>query len=119
MSGKIIGCTHLFLYPSLHSVPAKSWRRCFANQSAALIPHRFSLGACLDVAVSKPTSVGHQTLETDMEEDAIPSVLSVDWTTRGVVITFADGSSGLFRNELLYSLLSKAEAIPDVDEEET
>lgn len=52
------------------------------------------------------------------EQDGNRAVLAADRTNRGVVITFADGRSVLFRGELLYSLLPEADAIPDSFEEE-
>ena len=55
-----------------------------------------------------------------MEGEGNRSVVSAELSTRGVVITFADGQSALFPSELLYSVLPAAEVIPDAwDEEES
>jgi len=39
----------------------------------------------------------------------VHTVVSVDRTARGIIVTFADGRSALFPGELLYAMLSQAE----------
>ena len=50
-----------------------------------------------------------------MTDDASPHLVAIDRVHHGLALYFSDGSSGIYSDALLYSILQQSEAIPEDD----